>query len=68
MAEEEKKEMEIAPEKADDSELEAAKESGVSKESLEEEDKFQYKKEDVTNEKSVEKADEKYTGDNIQVL
>jgi hypothetical protein len=44
------------------------KESGVSKESLEEEDKFQYKKEDVTNEKAIEKADEKYTGDNIQVL
>jgi hypothetical protein len=67
MADEEKKPTEAAaPE--DEATLEAAKESGVSKESLEEEDKFQYKKEDVTNEKLAEKADEKYTGDNIQVL
>lgn len=33
-----------------------------------EEDKFQYKMEDVTNEKAIEKADAKYTADNIQVL
>jgi|LAHS01.1.fsa_nt_gb DNA gyrase subunit B len=67
MADEEKKPTEAAaPE--DEATLEAAKESGVSRESLEEEDKFQYKKEDVTNEKLAEKADEKYTGDNIQVL
>ena len=69
MADEEKKV--VTPEATADEDsatLEAAKESGVSKESLEEEDKFQYKKEDVTNEKAIEKADEKYTGDNIQVL
>ena len=58
MADEEKKPTEAAaPE--DEATLEAAKESGVSRESLEEEDKFQYKKEDVTNEKLAEKADEK---------
>jgi DNA gyrase subunit B len=51
-----------------DEEEEAAKESGISKESLAEEDKFTYKMEDVTNEKNAEKADEKYTADNIQVL
>src|SRR5574344_2375966 len=59
-------EVKDAPE--EESTVEAAKESGVSKESLEEEEKFQYKKEDVTNEKLAEKADERYTGDNIQVL
>ena len=37
--------------------LTAAKESGVSAESLKEEDKFQYKIEDVTDEKKIEKAD-----------
>ena len=69
MADEEKKVVSPKATADDDSAtIEAAKESGVSKESLEEEDKFQYKKEDVTNEKAVEKADEKYTGDNIQVL
>lgn len=48
--------------------LTAAKESGVSAESLKEEDKFQYKIEDVTDEKKIEKADAKYTAENIQVL
>jgi DNA gyrase subunit B len=67
MADEEKKTPEKAAEEAADL-LEAAKESGVSEESLKEEDKFQYKIEDVSNEKQIEKADEKYTGDNIQVL
>jgi DNA gyrase subunit B len=65
MADDEKKPVEET-EKAE--EIEAAKESGVSKESLEEEDKFQYKKEDVTNERVAEKADAHYTADNIQVL
>jgi DNA gyrase subunit B len=66
MADDEKKPVEET-EKAEET-LEAAKESGVSKESLEEEDKFQYKKEDVTNERVAEKADAHYTADNIQVL
>jgi DNA gyrase subunit B len=47
---------------------EAAEEAGVSQASLNEEDKFQYKMEDVSNEKKLEKADEKYTASNIQVL
>ncbi len=33
-----------------------------------EEDRFTYKKEDVSNEKELEKADANYTGSNIQVL
>ncbi len=33
-----------------------------------EEDRFQYEMKDVTNEKAIEKADEKYTAENIQVL
>jgi DNA gyrase subunit B len=45
-----------------------AEQAGVSATSLQEEDKFQYKMEDVTNEKKLEKADAKYTADNIQVL
>lgn len=48
--------------------LEAAKESGVSAESLAEEDKFQYEMSDVSDERGVEKADERYTAENIQVL
>ncbi len=47
---------------------EAAKESGVSKESLAEEDKFQYRKEEVIDEKAAEKADAIYNADSIQVL
>jgi DNA gyrase subunit B len=68
MADEEKKPVDGTPVDTDEATLEAAKESGVSEESLKEEDKFKYKKEDVVNEKLAEKADEKYTGDNIQVL
>jgi DNA gyrase subunit B len=80
MAEEKKKKLDIdlagvkkEPVKSEaqiekDEEEEAAKESGISKESLAEEDKFTYKMEDVANEKNAEKADEKYTADNIQVL
>ena len=48
--------------------LEAAEQTGVSAASLEEQDKFQYKIEDVTDERGIEKADEKYTAENIQVL
>ena len=33
-----------------------------------EEDKFIYKKEDITNEREMEKADEHYSAENIQVL
>ncbi|MCH3909445.1 MAG: DNA topoisomerase (ATP-hydrolyzing) subunit B [Bacilli bacterium] len=66
MADEEKKIEEAKKEEA--TLVEAAKESGVSKESLAEEDKFQYKMEDVSNERGAEKADEHYTADNIQVL
>ena len=73
MADEEKKEVNLTPEKSEeeiqkDELLRAAKESGVSEESLREEDKFTYKKEDVTNEKAIEKADANYTAENIQVL
>lgn len=35
---------------------------------ISEEDRFQYEMKDVTNEKAIEKADEKYTAENIQVL
>lgn len=48
--------------------LAAASESGVSADSLAEQDKFSYQVEDVTDEKEKEKADAKYTADNIQVL
>ena len=73
MADEEKKEVNLTPEKSEaeiqkEELLEAAKESGVSEESLREEDKFTYKKEDITNEKAIEKADANYTAENIQVL
>lgn len=47
---------------------EAAKEAGVSKASLEEEEKNTYTALDVKDEKGLEKADASYTADNIQVL
>lgn len=60
MAEENKTEQELI--------LAAASESGVSADSLAEQDKFSYEVEDVSDEKEKEKADAKYTADNIQVL
>lgn len=36
--------------------------------SLQEEDTFTYREQDVTNEKELEKADENYTAENLQVL
>jgi len=48
---------------------EAAEEQAkLSAEAIAEEDKFTYKREEIANERGLEKADAKYTGDNIQVL
>jgi DNA gyrase subunit B len=70
MAEKEKEVTQVVNPEDDDKKIEdeAEQEAGVSKASMAEEDKFQYKMEDVTNEKGLEKADAKYTADNIQVL
>ncbi len=48
--------------------LQAAAESGVSKLSLEEEDKFQYENLKLGGDQKIEKADAEYTAENIQVL
>lgn len=63
MAEEIKKENAISQEI-----LEAARESGVSEDSLQEESKFTYEKRDVANEKEVEKAKADYNASDLQVL
>ncbi len=41
---------------------------GEKKEPIPEEERFTYKKEEVVDERAVARADEKYTGENIQVL
>ena len=48
--------------------LQAAAESGVSKLSLEEEDKFQYENLKLGGDQKIEKANAEYTAENIQVL
>ncbi len=55
---------------ADEKKIAAAAEaSGATEESIEEEDKFSYSAvETSVDRRSIEKADEKYTGENIQVL
>lgn len=47
---------------------EQEKNESASKEIVNEEDRFTYKKEDVTNEKALEKAKADYSGSDIQVL
>ena len=48
--------------------LKVAAESGVTKASLEEEDKFQYENLKLGGDQRIEKADAEYTAENIQVL
>lgn len=48
--------------------LQAAKESGVTEESLKEEDQFSYEMKDVSNEREVMKGQENYTAEDLTVL
>lgn len=58
----------MAEEKITEELLQAAKESGVTRASLEEEDKFQYNNLKLGDDQKIEKADAEYTAENIQVL